>query len=89
MKKLLVLFFAAVILVACGTNTHTRYTNGAVVTESRSMTGIYVQVDTTGDAVADVEAEVVGNAMWKNYTRGDSMSVDVRSYHHYAEAILK
>lgn len=89
MKKLLVLFFAAVILVACEPNSHYHYVNGVVITESRSMTGIYVQVDTTGDAVADVEAEVVGMAMYKHYTRGDSMSVDVRSYHHYADPLLK
>ncbi len=89
MKRILIVVFTAVVFVSCTSNSHVRFVNGAVVAESRNYSGVFVQVDTSGDGVADVEAEVYGSAMRKSYKRGDSMSVDIRTRSHSADPLLK
>ncbi len=68
-------------------NKHTHYANGVVVTESRGFDGVYVEVDTTRDGVADLEARVVGNHIFYGFQKGDTVSVDVRQNENFANLI--
>lgn len=90
MKKVIGIFAAAIFLVSCTDyNQHKNFVNGVVVTEIRFNNGVFLQVDTTSDGVADIEARVRGLNVEESYMRGDSISVDVREEVSYANLILK
>ena len=91
MKNMRFLFvFALTTMVSCEyvQNKHRHYTNGVVVTESRGFDGVYVEVDTTRDGVADLNARIVGNHIFYGFQKGDTVSVDVRQIEHFANLIV-
>lgn len=91
MKSFIFCILLLSVLAGCDylLNKHTSYANGVVVIETRSMAGVTVEVDTTGDGVTDIEAEVVGQEMTHRFQRGDTVSVDIRQSEHFASLIAE
>ena len=88
MKKALFLLLSIVFLASC-TNDHLYFSKGVVVTHSADMVGVYLEVDTTYDGIADMDAQVVGQDMMRKFQKGDSVSVDVREGTSYARPIIE
>jgi len=88
MRKVVV-FFVCLALASCEyvQNHHIRYTNGVVVTESRGFNGVYVEVDTTRDGVADLKAKILGYEMLYHFQKGDTVSVDICQTENFAGLI--
>lgn len=91
MRRTVLFLVCAALMSSCEylVNNHIRFTNGVVITESRNFSGVYLKVDTTYDGIADIEASVVGQEMFKHYAFGDTILVDIRQSEHFAEPIEK
>lgn len=88
MKKIFFLALVVLGMTSCK-NEHIRFVNGVVVAEERSLVGVSVAVDTIGNGIPNFWATVSGTEMLHNFTKGDSVTVDLREWEHFANLLLK
>lgn len=85
LRNLICILVITLAYASCSDQKH--FVNGSVVTENRYLDGIAVQVDTTGNGIADIEAWITGSQMSHRFQRCEVVSVKLGSVSNFASLV--